>query len=70
VADVVRPYGEMGLVHIADTIDQFVWAAESALEMDQQTRAAWLARVDAFLAGSSWDLTWQRMDALIEMCLA
>ena len=32
ITDVVRPYGEMGLVHIADTPDEFVKAIGLAMK--------------------------------------
>lgn len=70
VRDVIRPYGERGLVRIADNVAAFVGAVQEALSEDEQARAEWLARVDAFLEKSSWDMTWQKMDALIEACLA
>jgi UDP-galactopyranose mutase len=62
IRDVVRPYGARNLVSIADTPAQFVAAVEAELRRD---RAAWLAEVDAFLAGNSWDATWERMERLI-----
>jgi glycosyltransferase involved in cell wall biosynthesis len=64
IRDVVRPYGERGLVAIADTPAQFVAAIAAQLQPSGQ--AAWLAEVDAFLAGNSWDATWTRMRGLIE----
>jgi glycosyltransferase involved in cell wall biosynthesis len=63
IRDVVRPYGDVGLVHIADRADAFVHAAEAAM---QENRAARLTKVNTFLAGNSWDDTWTRMSALIE----
>jgi UDP-galactopyranose mutase len=64
IRDVVRPYGEMRLVHIADNVNTFVAAAEQAMRAD---RAALQARVDAFLDGNSWDATWAQMRAVIEL---
>ena len=64
IRDVVRPYGERGLVAIADTPAQFVAAIEG--ELERPDRAGWLTKVDAFLAGNSWDATWMRMRGLIE----
>jgi UDP-galactopyranose mutase len=58
IADVIRPYGEEGLVRIADRPADFVAAIEQALAEPQ---GEWLARADAFLAGNSWDLTWARI---------
>ncbi|HEY0444672.1 MAG TPA: glycosyltransferase family 1 protein [Candidatus Limnocylindrales bacterium] len=60
IADVVQPYGEMGLARIADDPDAFVAAIEDSLADDSAER---LAVADAFLAGMSWDRTWQAMDA-------
>ncbi|MDX6693461.1 MAG: UDP-galactopyranose mutase [Blastocatellia bacterium] len=62
IRDVVRPYGEMELVRIADTVEDFVQAVEASLTVDN----GWQRRVDAFLAQNSWDLTWGRMSGLIE----
>ncbi len=67
IRDVVRPYGEQGLVQIADTPTAFVAAVEVALD---SAPAAWLPAVDAFLAGTSWERTWRRMERLIDGVLA
>lgn len=64
IRDVVRPYGQANLVHIADTVTQFVTAAETAMR-SQLNASEWLARVDAFLAQMSWDSTWNRMRQLV-----
>jgi UDP-galactopyranose mutase len=63
IRDVVRPYGESGMVHIADTPAEFVAGIEAALNEDAEAR---LKQVDAFLAQTSWDHTWGRMAELIE----
>ncbi|HEY6188198.1 MAG TPA: glycosyltransferase family 1 protein [Pyrinomonadaceae bacterium] len=63
IRDVVRPYGQNGLVHIADTPDEFVAAIEAAMTGDHAAR---LREVDAFLSQTSWDRTWKRMTELIE----
>ncbi len=65
IRDVVRPYGELGLVQIADAPSEFVAAVETALQIARQD-SAWLDRVDAFLAQNSWDKTWASMNPLIE----
>ncbi|QRK08715.1 glycosyltransferase family 1 protein [Archangium violaceum] len=67
IRDVVRPYGELGLVRIADTPEDFVRACEAALAED---RAAWLPRVDEYLAEMSWDNTWSGMKALLDAASA
>lgn len=65
IRDVVRPYGDLGLVRIADTVDEFIKAA-AEIGMDEQAfDEKWLARVDEFLSQRSWDKTWQEMSDLI-----
>ncbi|GAB4200845.1 MAG: hypothetical protein Fur006_52750 [Coleofasciculaceae cyanobacterium] len=68
IRDVVRPYGQERLVRIADTIAEFVAAAEAAMSEDTQA-SGWLDRVDAFLEQISWDRTWSSMMQLIESVL-
>jgi UDP-galactopyranose mutase len=63
IRDVVRPYGEAGLVHIASGAEEFVRAAEVALD-ERRNDPTWIARVDALLDTSSWDATWAAMAAL------
>lgn len=60
IRDVVRPYGEFGLVEIASTAEETVAAVERLFARD---RAPWLARVDAQLAKGSWDQVWSDMHA-------
>jgi UDP-galactopyranose mutase len=63
IRDVVRPYGDEGLVHIAADVAQLVAALSKALEeRDNQDRQA---TVDAFLKQNSWDITWHKMATLI-----
>ncbi|MBE9193663.1 UDP-galactopyranose mutase [Gloeocapsopsis crepidinum LEGE 06123] len=68
IRDVVRPYGEMQLVRIADTIEEFVTAAQKAMQED--IASAWLSRVDGFLEQISWDRTWASMMQLINSAIA
>jgi len=63
IRDVVSPYGEQGLVRIADTADAFIAAIREALEEPREAR---LPRIDAFLAHTSWDATWESMRSLVE----
>ncbi len=65
ITDVVRPYGDQGLVQIADTADDLIKAAERVLAQNND-QSEWLQRVDNFLAGMSWDQTWSEMSALID----
>jgi UDP-galactopyranose mutase len=68
IQDVVRPYGQMGLVRIASDAPGFIAAIEDLLR--SQDRNKWLKTVDEFLAQMSWDETWQRMSRLIDDALA
>ncbi|MGG6293893.1 glycosyltransferase family 1 protein [Leptolyngbya sp. AN02str] len=69
IRDVVRPYGTENLVHIANTVPEFVDAIATALD-PTHTSPDWLSRVDAFLSQTSWDRTWQAMNELIEDVIA
>lgn len=63
IRDVVRPYGELGLVRIADNAADFIKAAAEVGMDERADDSAWLERVDQFLAKNSWDQTWSRMAA-------
>ncbi|AHM60874.1 UDP-galactopyranose mutase [Flammeovirgaceae bacterium 311] len=67
IRDVIRPYGEQNLVHIAGTAQEFITAIEKALA--QQDDAQWKEEVDAFLTHISWDKTWQGMVELMSNAL-
>jgi glycosyltransferase involved in cell wall biosynthesis len=64
VQDVVRPYGELGLVSIVKNAEEFVAAAEKELRLDNDSSER-RQRADALLAQSSWDATWNRMNELL-----
>jgi UDP-galactopyranose mutase len=64
IRDVVRPYGELKLVEIADHPEEFIKAAEKILAKTGRTE--WLTRVDSFLEHISWDKTWNQMSNLID----
>lgn len=64
IRDVVRPYGELKLVEIADNPEEFIKAAEKILAKTGRTE--WLTRVDSFLEHISWDKTWNQMSNLID----
>jgi hypothetical protein len=63
VRDVVRGYGQRGLVEIAEDAEGFVAACERALATrdDPERRR----KADAFLASMSWDATWAEMSRLV-----
>jgi len=67
IRDVVSPYGDHGLVHIADDPDEFIRVAE--LELRNTDKSRWLKSVDDFLSENSWDETWSRMMQLISKSL-
>lgn len=66
IHDVVNPYGQQGLVYIADTPDGFVEAIGRAL---RENSRAHLSNVDALLSQTSWNSTWESMRNLIEETL-
>jgi len=68
IQDVVKPYGELNLVSIADGPLDFVRAAEKFLTKSYE-QTDWLNRVDQFLANMSWDKTWQEMSELINQAV-
>jgi len=63
IRDVVRTYGQQGLVRIADTVDEFIDAVSAALREDRLARRV---AGDAFLTHLSWDGTWLQMRKIIE----
>lgn len=67
IRDVVRPYGDLGLVHIAATTKEFVAACQVALSEDANAR---IEQADKFLSQNSWDQTWAQMADLIDEATA
>ena len=63
IRDVVRGYGDAGLVAIAASPQQFAEAIDAAL---QPPASSWRAAVATQLAGSSWDATWAAMRKQIQ----
>ncbi|MCB5203735.1 glycosyltransferase family 1 protein [Neorhizobium sp. T786] len=62
IADVIRPYGELGLVEIAHSPEDLVNLGTALLA---RPTLPWLTRVDQHLAGMSWDLTWASMHRIM-----
>ena len=61
IADVIRTYGDSGVVKIAKTPEEFIRAIEESLkEAPHQERVWQLA--DAVLSDMSWDTTWKQME--------
>ena len=63
IRDVVRPYGQQGLVRIADDAPSFVRACVAAMAEDTTKR---ITLADAFLRQTSWDGTWSRIRVLMD----
>jgi UDP-galactopyranose mutase len=67
IHDVVRPYGEMGLALIADTPEEFVEAVEQAMSRPPGSQRE---AVDAFLARTSWEATFEQMSQLVDSAVS
>jgi glycosyltransferase involved in cell wall biosynthesis len=67
VRDVVSPYGESGLVRIADGAEAFILAIEQTLSQGGLGPIA--GRVDQLIAGTSWAITWAQMATLMKQAL-
>jgi len=64
ITDVIRHYGDLDAVFIAQGAEAFVAACEEALELTR-SGDAWLTDVDLKLANLSWDITYARMAGLV-----
>jgi glycosyltransferase involved in cell wall biosynthesis len=69
IRDVVRHYGHLEGVKIADNAEDFVAQCEKALALSGQRGGDWLAEADLMLSATSWDTTQARMAGLIEELL-
>jgi len=69
IRDVVYPYGQMGLVRIANDAREFTAAIDDLLK-SKANRPQWLKTVDGFLGTMSWDETWAQMSRLIDEAVA
>src|SRR5690625_3856259 len=65
ITDVVRTWGQCGMVSIADTAPAFMHAVVAELARCADRRAL-CKRADQILAGLSWDHTWQRMAGVLK----
>jgi UDP-galactopyranose mutase len=63
IHDVIYPYGEQGLVGIAQNAKEFIQIAEKYL--DEKDFGQWLEKADEFLNNISWDKTWHDMESKI-----
>jgi UDP-galactopyranose mutase len=69
ITDVIRHYGDMDGVFIADGAEAFVKACEEALAL-ARSGDEWLREVDEKLANLSWDITYARMAGLVREAIA
>ncbi len=58
IKDVVKPYADTGMVHIASNSKEFIHAIEKEFISSKEE---WLTQVDEFLEQNSWDLTCSKM---------
>ncbi|HET6557024.1 MAG TPA: glycosyltransferase [Prolixibacteraceae bacterium] len=63
IRDVIMPYGEMGMVEIADSVNDFSSAIYRLLE--REDNHGWEMMVKDHLKKNSWDLTWLKMRNII-----
>jgi glycosyltransferase involved in cell wall biosynthesis len=66
ITDVVKPYGEMKMVHIAATAEEFGAAIAECLKGEPPD---WLERVDRFLSRNSWNKTFDAMWKEVQRCV-
>lgn len=64
IKDVVRPYGELGLISIAESPEEFSRAID--FELLRRRNEQWQNQVSTFLSTTSWDATWSYMSSAIE----
>jgi len=68
IQDVIKSYGDRGLVAVAATADEFEAAIQQAIDMRERTK--WMKAVDLALSENSWDSTVEDMlfhiNALLE----
>ena len=69
IVDVVRSWGHLEAVRIADSPGQFINEATIALSLSGRL-PRWLETADLELEQVSWDRTWAKMVGLIEAALA
>jgi len=60
IRDVVRPYGELGMVRIAATPEEFIEAVDCSLAVGMGMK--WRERADEYLKTLSWDSVWDGMN--------
>ncbi len=69
ITDVIRHYGDLESVFIADGAEAFIKGCEQALAL-VRSGDEWLQEVDLKLANLSWDITYARMAGLVHEAIA
>lgn len=64
--DVLRTFGREKMLHIAETLAEFIMTASEAGMDDTPDTTVWLRKADRLLARTSWDRTWGRMIETVE----
>jgi glycosyltransferase involved in cell wall biosynthesis len=64
ITDVVRTYGNTGIVRIARNAPEFIAAIDAGLK-DMQSKDSLQQAADSVLEGMSWDNTWELMEEKI-----
>ncbi|RYG28035.1 MAG: glycosyltransferase family 1 protein, partial [Chitinophagaceae bacterium] len=70
ITDVVHPYGEKNLVHIADDATSFIACATKELSKSTSQVTEWLLKVDDYLKPLSWDNSFHNMKEKVDACVA
>jgi UDP-galactopyranose mutase len=70
IRDIIRPYVEFGVAHIAQGTDDFVLAVEACLREGPSVRAERLCRIDGILAQMSWGRVHARLREILQSCIA
>jgi hypothetical protein len=68
ITDVAEPYGL--IVYLGSTPDEFLAACEAALASSPTERASRAAQMRNVLAGTSWDVTVDVMDKLLNQAMS
>jgi UDP-galactopyranose mutase len=69
ITDVIRHYGDLEGVKVADSHARFIQHCEAALTLAKDTHGKWLTEVDSTLAELSWEQTFARMAGLIDQAI-
>ena len=65
IKDVVRHYGQLEGVKIADDAGEFVAACDAGARVARNPESGWLAEADLMLSATSWDTVQARMAGLV-----